>query len=90
MTQTGNYSHGYIGAEGNKEDTYKRGYEQDQKLAVGSTLFIRPGVISTLYTHRDNTSAVPKLHFLASWTSFCRKRKSTRVFKRKNFARDQH
>ena len=25
LTQTGNYSHGYIGADGNKDDTYKGG-----------------------------------------------------------------
>ena len=55
------------------------------KIKIGSrlnTLFIRPGVLSTLYTHSDNKSAVPQLHFLASWTSFGMKRKSTRVFKK--------
>ena len=61
----------------------ERMFGQDLRSAVGSTpLFIRPGAISTLYTHSDNQSAVTQLHFLASWTSFGRKRKSTSVFKR--------
>ncbi len=45
-----------------------------------NTLFIRPGIISSLCTHCNNKSAVTQLHFLASWTSFGRKRKSTKVF----------
>jgi hypothetical protein len=47
-----------------------------------NTLLIWPGLLSTLYTCSDNQSAVPQLHFLASWTSFGMKRKSTRVFKK--------
>ncbi len=48
-----------------------------------NTLGIRPGLISTLNTCSDNQGAVPQLHFLASWTSFGMKCKSTRVFKKK-------
>ena len=58
-----------------------------------NTLGIRPGLISTLYTCSDNWSAVPQLHFLASWTSFGREHKSTRVFNKtqsEDYARDQY
>ena len=83
-----------MGAEGNRGYIKKRMYEQDQRSAVGSThLLIRPGVISTLYTHSDNQSAVPQLHFLASWTSLAgsvSQPESSKEPKSENFARDQH
>ena len=67
-------------------------YEQDPMTL--NTLVIWPGLISTLYTCSDNKRAVPQLHVLASWPSFGKKRKSTRVLKQEpnseNDARDQH
>ena len=82
VDQAGSYSHVYIGAEGNKEDAYKRGCMNEIKyLQYAQHLIDWPDLIPTSYTHSDNLSAVPQLHFLASCTSFGGKRKSTRVFK---------
>ena len=49
--------------------------------------------ISTLYTHSDNSNEVPKLHLLASCSSYGIQHKPTRVFKKKQtsetYTRDQ-
>ena len=65
LTQAGNYSHGYIGAKGNKREDIKK--DACDKLNINSmhALEIRPGKISILYTHSDNWNAVSQLHFLA-------------------------
>jgi hypothetical protein len=60
-----------------------RMYKTDKEIiwSIVNTLVIRPGFISTLYTHSYNQSVVSQLHFLASWTSFGIQYKSTQVFK---------
>jgi hypothetical protein len=94
----GSYSHGYIGAEGKKEDTYYNQGCLSQILNMicsnSAALVIRPGVLSTLCTYCDNWSVTLMPHLNAICKSFGIQCKPTRVLINKprseSYARDQH
>jgi len=82
LTQAGNYSHGYAGAKGNKEDTYKECMSEiDLVYYLDCTLLV------TIEVQCYNSTYLPHGHHLAESAS---QPESSTKPKSEDYARDQY